>query len=80
MFCCFQVAEDPSLIQHIKTSLLEFSKPVCSEISSSAPHNKDDDADFVYVKVDHEMVNTMEKENLYPPTEDIGFDHDGLKE
>ncbi|PSS24300.1 Transcription factor GLABRA like [Actinidia chinensis var. chinensis] len=74
------VSEDPSLIQHIKTSLLEFSKPVCSEKSSSAPHNKDDDADFVYVKVDHEMVNTMEIENLYPPTEDIGFDHDGLKE
>nr|QWW25997.1 bHLH5 [Actinidia chinensis] len=75
-----KVSEDPSLIQHIKTSLLEFSKPVCSEKSSSAPHNKDDDADFVYVKVDHEMVNTMEIENLYPPTEDIGFDHDGLKE
>ncbi|XP_057499892.1 transcription factor EGL1-like [Actinidia eriantha] len=74
------VSEDPSLIQHIKTSLLEFSKPVCSEKSSSAPHNKDDDADFVYVKVDHEMVNTMEIENPYPPTEDIGFDHDGLKE
>ncbi|PSS04352.1 Transcription factor GLABRA like [Actinidia chinensis var. chinensis] len=74
------VAEDPSLIQHIKTSLLEFSKPVCSEISSSAPHNKDDDADFMYVKVDYEVVNKMEIENLYPPTEDIGFDLDELKD
>ncbi|KAJ6679674.1 TRANSCRIPTION FACTOR TT8 [Salix purpurea] len=39
------VTEDPSLIQHIKASLLDFSKPVCSEKSSSAAHNKDDDKD-----------------------------------
>ncbi|KAL6981961.1 hypothetical protein U1Q18_023583 [Sarracenia purpurea var. burkii] len=74
------VVEDPSLIQHIKTSLLEFSKPVCSEKSSSAAHNRDDDADCIYAKADPEMVNVMVLESFYSPTEDIGFDQEGLNE
>lgn len=79
-FCCPKVLEDPSLIQHIKTSLLEFSKPVCCEKSSSGPPHRDDDADFMYAKVDHEMVNTISLESFYSPTEDMGFDREGLND
>nr|QLI42589.1 GL3a [Camellia sinensis] len=74
------VLEDPSLIQHIKASLLEFSKPDCSEKSSSTPHNRDGDADCVYAKVDHEIANTMALENFYSPKEEIRFDQEGLNE
>ncbi|KAI8545123.1 hypothetical protein RHMOL_Rhmol07G0018200 [Rhododendron molle] len=74
------VLEDPSLIQHIKTSLLEFSKPICCEKSSSGPPHRDDDADFMYAKVDHEMVNTISLESFYSPTEDMGFDQEGLND
>lgn len=72
--------EDPSLIQHIKTSLLEFSKPVCSEKSSSGPPHRDDDADFMYAKVDRELVNTISLESFYSPTEDMRFDREGLND
>lgn len=74
------VLEDPSLIQHIKTSLLEFSKPVCCEKSFSGPSHRDDDADFMYAKVDHEMVNTISLESFYSPAEDMGFDREGLND
>uniref|UniRef100_A0A5B6Z073 Putative myc anthocyanin regulatory protein isoform X1 n=1 Tax=Davidia involucrata TaxID=16924 RepID=A0A5B6Z073_DAVIN len=74
------VLEDPNLIQHIKTSLLEFSKPVCSEKSSSAGHNTDDDTDRVCAKVDHDIVDTMALENFYSPTDDIKFNEEGLNE
>ncbi|XP_058223630.1 transcription factor EGL1-like [Rhododendron vialii] len=74
------VLEDPSLIQHIKTSLLEFSKPVCCEESSSGPSHRDDDADFMYANVDHEMVNTISLESFYSPAEDMGFDQEGLND
>lgn len=68
------VLEDPSLIQHVKASLLEFSKPVCSEKSSSAPHKKDGDADFMYVKVDNEEVGEMALEKFYSTKENKGFE------
>lgn len=74
------VLEDPSLIQHIKASLLEFSKPICSEKSSSASHKKDDDADFMYVKVDYEEIDEMALENFYSATENMGFDQGQVNE
>ncbi|KAK6918383.1 Transcription factor MYC/MYB N-terminal [Dillenia turbinata] len=74
------VSEDQSLIQHVKTSLLEFSKPVCSEKSSSAPHRADDDKEPIYVKVDDGIVDTMALENLCSPTEDIKFDEEAIHE
>ncbi|XP_059634179.1 transcription factor EGL1-like isoform X2 [Cornus florida] len=72
------VLEDPSVIQHIKTTLLEFSKLDCSEKSSSAPRNPDDDKDGMCAKVEHEILDTMALENLYSPIEDIEFDQAGL--
>ncbi|WRX10609.1 Transcription factor MYC/MYB N-terminal - like 2 [Theobroma cacao] len=74
------VPEDPSLLQHIKASLLDFSKPVCSEKSSSAPHNADDDRDPACVRVDHEIVDLLDLENLYSPTEEIKFDQEKFNE
>ncbi|KAG5231354.1 basic helix-loop-helix regulatory family protein [Salix suchowensis] len=72
------VTEDPSLIQHIKASLLDFSKPVCSEKSSSAAHNKDDDKDPMATRISHEIVDTLALENLYTPPEDIEFKQGGI--
>ncbi|CAB4300419.1 unnamed protein product [Prunus armeniaca] len=74
------VPEDLSLIQHIKASLLDFSKPDCSEKSSSAPHKADDDSDQVLAKVDHEIVDTLALENLYSPSEEIKFDPMGISD
>lgn len=74
------VSEDPSLLQHIKASLLELSKPVCSDISSSAPHKADDDRDPMCAKVNLEIMNTLPLENLYSSTEDIKFDQEGISE
>ncbi|XWS35786.1 hypothetical protein CRYUN_Cryun20dG0025800 [Craigia yunnanensis] len=74
------VPEDPNLLQHIKASLLDFSKPVCSEKSSSSPHNADDERDPVCAKVDHETVDLLDLENLYTPTEEIKFDQQRLNE
>ncbi|XVF80066.1 hypothetical protein PTKIN_Ptkin15bG0040800 [Pterospermum kingtungense] len=74
------VPEDPNLVQHIKACLLDFSKPVCSEKSSSAPHNADDDIGPVCAKVDHEMVDLLDLENLYSPTEEIKFDQENFNE
>ncbi|XP_044503715.1 transcription factor MYC1-like isoform X2 [Mangifera indica] len=71
------VPEDLSLIQHVKASLLEFSKPVCSEKSSS-PHNADDDNDPICTKVSHEIVDTLALEGLYSPREEIKFDGEGV--
>ncbi|XAR54065.1 hypothetical protein NMG60_11029063 [Bertholletia excelsa] len=58
------VLENPSLIQHVKTSLLEFSKPVCSEKSSSACRDGDDDLECMYAKVGDEKADTMAFENF----------------
>ncbi|MBA0685904.1 hypothetical protein Goari_013543 [Gossypium aridum] len=69
------VPEDPNLLQHIKASLLDFSKPVCSEKSISAPHNADDDKDPICAKVDHEIVDLLDLENLYSPAKEIKFNH-----
>ncbi|TYH99956.1 hypothetical protein ES332_A11G100800v1 [Gossypium tomentosum] len=72
--------EDPNLLQHIKASLLDFSKPVCSEKSTSAPHNADDDKDPICAKVDHEIVDLLDLENLYSPAKEIKFDHKRFNE
>ncbi|XP_004308377.1 PREDICTED: transcription factor EGL1 [Fragaria vesca subsp. vesca] len=73
------VAEDPSLLQHIKASLLDFSKPDCSEKSSSAPHKADDDSDqFLANIVGHEIVDTLGLENLYSPSQELKFDQSGI--
>ncbi|KAJ6872824.1 hypothetical protein NC651_031835 [Populus alba x Populus x berolinensis] len=72
------VAEDPGLIQHIKASLLDFSKPVCSDKSFSAAHNKDDDKDPMATRISHEIVDTLALENLYTPTEDIESEQEGI--
>lgn len=74
------VSEDPSLLQHFKTSLLELSKPVCSDISSSAPHKADEDKDPMCLQVNHEIANTLPLENLYTSGEDIKFDQGGISE
>ncbi|XP_022757344.1 transcription factor EGL1-like [Durio zibethinus] len=75
------VPEDPNLLQHIKASLLDFSKPVCSEKSSSAPHNADDDdRDPACAKVDHKIVDLLDLDNLYSPTEEIKFDEEKFNE
>ncbi|KAA8520631.1 hypothetical protein F0562_014887 [Nyssa sinensis] len=74
------VLEDLSLIQHIKTSLLQFSKPVCSEKSSSAAHNTDDDTDCMLAKVDHGIADAVAMENFCSPTDDIRFDQEGFSE
>jgi hypothetical protein len=74
----FKVTEDPGLIQHIKASLLDFSKPVCSDKSFSAAHNKDDDKDPMSTRISHEIVDTLALENLYTPTEDIESEQEGI--
>eukprot|EP00257_Ricinus_communis_P024259 XP_015584416.1 transcription factor EGL1 isoform X1 [Ricinus communis] len=75
------VAEDPNLIQHIKASLLDFSKPVCCEKTISAPHSADDDKDPVGAQVDHKTVHTSETlENLYTPVKAIIFDQETIEE
>ncbi|XAR63060.1 hypothetical protein NMG60_11022868 [Bertholletia excelsa] len=66
------VGEDPSFIQHVKTFLLEFSKPVCSKKSSFAPHNGDHEANCM-ARVGHDIQNSMTLEILYCQTEDIRF-------
>ncbi|KAK8565809.1 hypothetical protein V6N12_059360 [Hibiscus sabdariffa] len=50
--------------------------PVCSEKSSSVPHNADDDKDPICAEVNHEIVDLLDLENLYSPTKDIKFDHE----
>ncbi|GAB2271703.1 hypothetical protein Dimus_006536 [Dionaea muscipula] len=75
-----KVEEDPNLIQHIKTCLLEIAKPACSEKSSSEQHSKDYDEDQIGVNVmtkHHEIVDaTMDFSTLCPDTEKIGFDYE----
>jgi hypothetical protein len=78
--CSLKVSEDPSLLQHIKASLLELSKPVCSDKSSSAPPKGDDDRDPMCAKVNHEIVDTLALENLYSSSEEIKFDQEGINE
>ncbi|KAK3194798.1 hypothetical protein Dsin_026108 [Dipteronia sinensis] len=74
------VPEDPNLLQHIKTSLLDFSKPVCSEKSSSPAYDADDYNDPMCVKVSHETVDTLALESLCSPREEIKIDQDGIDE
>ncbi|KAL9435110.1 hypothetical protein AB3S75_021384 [Citrus x aurantiifolia] len=74
------VPEDPSLLQHIKASLLDFSKPFCSEKSSSPPYDEDDDSDPLCAKVSHEILDTVALESLYSPGEENKFDGEGVYE
>ncbi|GAB4844485.1 hypothetical protein Ancab_037863 [Ancistrocladus abbreviatus] len=78
------VVEDLNLIQHIKTSLLEFAKPVCSAESSSDDHTTDYDEGPISAKVsdmNHEILDTTAAfATLYPPTEEIQFDHEMVNE
>ncbi|WCJ22793.1 basic helix-loop-helix (bHLH) DNA-binding superfamily protein [Euphorbia peplus] len=61
------VPEDPNLVQHIKASLLDFSKPVCYAKSSPT---EDDDKDPACALVNcHNPVDALE--NLYTPMEDV---------
>lgn len=75
-----KVPEDPSLLQHIKASLLDFSKPFCSEKSSSPPYDEDDDSDPVCAKVSHEILDTVALESLYSSREENKFDGEGVDE
>ncbi|KAF8365128.1 hypothetical protein HHK36_032871 [Tetracentron sinense] len=63
------VLEDPSLIQHIKTSFLESPKPICSDQSTSSPLNLDNYEDPVFADLDNEIVDTMVLEKLNFVTE-----------
>ncbi|KAE8733323.1 Anthocyanin regulatory Lc protein [Hibiscus syriacus] len=74
------VPEDPNLLQHIKASLLDFSKPVCSDKSSSVPHNADDDKDPICAEINHGIVDLLDLDNLYSPTKKIQFDHEEFDE
>ncbi|XP_039008162.1 transcription factor EGL1-like [Hibiscus syriacus] len=74
------VLEDANLLQHIKASLLDFSKPVCSEKSSSVSHNSDDDKDPICAEINHGIVDLLDLENLYSPTKKIKFDHEEFNE
>lgn len=79
-FTYLKVTEDPTLIQHIKASLLNFSKPVCSEKSSSAAHNTDDDRDQMSAKISREIDDTLSLENIHTPTEEGEIEPEGIKE
>lgn len=78
--CYLKVSEDPSLLQHIKASLLELSKPVCSDKSSPTPPKADDDGDPICANVNLGIMDTLPLENLYSPTEGIKFDREGIVE
>ncbi|KDP28629.1 hypothetical protein JCGZ_14400 [Jatropha curcas] len=53
------VEEDPNLIQHVKASLLDFSKPVCAQKSSFHTNSEDNDKGPVCVQVDHKIVDPL---------------------
>ena len=67
--------DDHSLIQHIKASLLEFSKHVCSDKSSSHPDNENDGKDPICIEADHEIAEKLALESLSSSKEDAKFDH-----
>ncbi|CAM8971926.1 unnamed protein product [Rhodiola kirilowii] len=72
------VQEDPNLIQHVKTSLLDFSKPDCSDKSMSAAHNADDNQDPMSALLIHNKAETeMDLEDINFPMEDLRFCQDG---
>ncbi|XP_057980949.1 transcription factor EGL1-like isoform X2 [Malania oleifera] len=75
-----RVLEDPTLIQHIKTCLLELSKPICFEKTCSGPCNTDDDKDPMYANINHETASIMVLGNFYSPEEEIEFDQDRINE
>lgn len=63
-----KVLEDPSLIQHIKTSFLETPYPKVSKISNSFTGNANQGL-IVHAKLDHEILDT----NLNPVFQCKGF-------
>nr|AEJ88331.1 putative MYC protein [Tamarix hispida] len=76
------VVEDNNLIQHIKTSLLEFGKPDCSEKSADL-RGADYDKDGVCANttnVDHETLDRADFASLYPTTEEIEFNREMVNE
>ncbi|XP_030541033.1 transcription factor EGL1-like [Rhodamnia argentea] len=74
------VPEDPSLLQHIKVSLLDFSKPICSEKSASIQRNGEADEEPMCAKVDCDIVDELVLENLYSPAQEIKFDPENIRE
>ncbi|XP_062090334.1 transcription factor EGL1 [Humulus lupulus] len=70
------VAEDHNLLQHIKASLLDLSKPACSEKSSRRCQRTDDgggggnDKDPMYAKVEHEILHSFDLDNQFSSSED----------
>ncbi|XP_061373529.1 transcription factor EGL1 isoform X2 [Gastrolobium bilobum] len=74
------VSEDPNLIQHVKACLLEISKPICSDKSSSSLYKPDDDEYPTCTKVDHGMLDKMALDNSCSHAEEIKFEQDPVKE
>ncbi|KAL1366786.1 hypothetical protein HN51_020856 [Arachis hypogaea] len=74
------VPEDPNLIQHVKACLLEFSKPICSDKSSSALNKPDDDKLQPCSNGEHVLVDTKVLEYSCSPAEEIKLDQDPIKE
>lgn len=68
--------EDPSILQHIKLALPNFSKPLCSEKSSFFQENGDLERDDTAMKVDDDIVDNLVLENLFSSTERIEFDQE----
>ncbi|PON92081.1 Basic helix-loop-helix transcription factor [Trema orientale] len=68
------VSEDLNLLQHIKASLLDFSKPDCSENLSCLPQRTDDDDDSdkdqMCAEVGNEIVGSFDFEKQFSPSED----------
>nr|DAD18927.1 TPA_asm: hypothetical protein HUJ06_020390 [Nelumbo nucifera] len=60
------VLEDPSIIQNVKTSFLEFPEPMCSEQSTSSPQNVDNEESL---ELKHEVDNTVALDKFNPTPE-----------
>lgn len=75
------VEEDPTLIQRVKTSLLDVTKPVCTEKSFCSQRSEDHDKDQVGVNLNHDMVNTtMDFTAVCPNVEQIRLDYEMVNE
>ncbi|KAL8159982.1 hypothetical protein V2J09_001519 [Rumex salicifolius] len=77
------LSEDPDLIQHVKTSLLEFAKPDCTEKSSPVHQNADYDEDHFGAKIPEITEQIPECKpfvNLNPAVEDTKFRKEMLEE
>ncbi|XP_021767015.1 transcription factor MYC1-like [Chenopodium quinoa] len=73
------VLEDVSLIQHIKTALVQPIEPDCSPKASSVPQKEDSDKDHVIANINEnedEMVDILPFSSLHNSAEQIKFDED----